>query len=75
MSLWPRRPRWLARLAEGPTKALALTRRAVDVGEHNTFDEQFRHELAVQIETLASHDATEGVRAFVDKRKARFRGN
>jgi len=63
-----------ARLASGPTLALALTRRSVDQAENHTFDEQFRYEAALQIEALGTDDAKEAVAAFVEKRKARFTG-
>lgn len=62
------------RLADGPTRALAATRRLLDVSEHATFEEQFRHELEAQAELRTSADALEGRNAFVEKRKARFTG-
>lgn len=62
------------RLAQGPTRALAETRRMVDEGEHNDFTTQFRRELEVQQELRLTADAREGVAAFVEKRQAVFRG-
>lgn len=63
-----------ARLAEGPTATLVATRRAVDQGFDSDFASQFRRELEIQREVRSSHDAVEGVAAFVEKRKARFLG-
>jgi len=62
------------RLAEGPTATLVATRRAVDQGFDSDFAGQFRRELEIQREVRGSHDAVEGVAAFVEKRKARFLG-
>lgn len=67
--------RSLARkLAEGPTRTLAATRRLVDEGVGNAFEAQFRRELEVQQVIRQSADAKEGVAAFVERRKARFTG-
>lgn len=63
-----------AQLASGPTYALHMTRRLVDEGEVNTFDQQFRRELESNSELLDMPDGIEGVQAFNDKRKAVFRG-
>ncbi len=63
-----------AKLAEGPTATLVATRRAVDQGFDSDFAAQFRRELEIQRDVRSSHDAIEGVAAFVEKRKARFLG-
>lgn len=65
---------YASRLAAGPTLALSLTRRLVDQGMAHSFEEQFRYEAAVQMEALASDDATEAISAFNEKRQANFRG-
>lgn len=62
------------RLAEGPTMALAATRRLVDEGMNNSFEAQFRRELEVQQQMFQTADAKEGIAAFVERRKARFVG-
>jgi 2-(1,2-epoxy-1,2-dihydrophenyl)acetyl-CoA isomerase len=63
-----------AKLAEGPTATLVATRRAVDQSFDSDFAGQFRRELEIQREVRSTHDAVEGVAAFVEKRKARFLG-
>ncbi len=71
-----KRARELAeRLADGPTTALAATRKMVDEGEHHDFRTQFRRELEVQALMRNTHDSQEGVTAFLEKRPARFRGD
>lgn len=62
------------RLATGPTYALHMTRRMVDEGEANSFEQQFRRELETNSELRDTHDSQEGVQAFNDKRQAVFRG-
>lgn len=62
------------RLAEGPTRALVATRRLLEDSDRSTYTDQFRRELEVQAEILASADALEGRAAFVEKRPARFSG-
>ena len=62
------------RLAKGPTKTLAATRRLVDEALANSFKTQFRRELEVQSDIRQTHDAGEGVAAFIEKRAAEFRG-
>lgn len=61
-----------SKLADGPTEALIATRHLVDSAENNSFEAQFREELAVQNRMRASADAAEGVRAFLEKRPATF---
>jgi len=63
-----------ARLASGPTVALALTKRALDAAEANDFDHQLDLERDLQEEAGISPDHGEGVRAFLDKRAAVFTG-
>ena len=62
-----------ARLADGPTRALALVGQAIDLGMINTLDAQLDHERDINAELNASPDFEEGVAAFRMKRSPRFR--
>jgi 2-(1,2-epoxy-1,2-dihydrophenyl)acetyl-CoA isomerase len=61
-------------LAEGPTVALALTRRLYWESPANGYEDQLDLESRLQREAGASDDFGEGVRAFLEKRPARFTG-
>jgi 2-(1,2-epoxy-1,2-dihydrophenyl)acetyl-CoA isomerase len=61
-------------LAEGPTVALALTRRLYWESPANGYEDQLDLESRLQREAGASEDFGEGVRAFLEKRPARFTG-
>jgi len=64
-----------AELAARPTRALALTKRLLDQSAANSFAEQLAAEQAAQLEIGEdSPDFREGVRAFIEKRAARFVG-
>lgn len=63
-----------ARLAAGATQALVATRGLIDEGDDRDFEGQFRRELEVQQTMRASHDAREGVAAFIERRRPVFRG-
>lgn len=62
-------------LAAGPTKGLALTRAAIDAGPGNDLAAQLKLEAASQREAGATDDYREGVFAFLEKRKADFKGH
>ena len=62
------------RLAAGSTHALGLMKRALAASPTNTLDAQLDLERDLQREAGASDDYMEGVRAFLDKRPANFRG-
>jgi cyclohexa-1,5-dienecarbonyl-CoA hydratase len=60
----------LAKLRELSGTALEFTRRALDVGRGRTVDELLRQlENIYLLELMRSEDASEGVRAFMEKRK------
>jgi 2-(1,2-epoxy-1,2-dihydrophenyl)acetyl-CoA isomerase len=62
------------RLAEGPTLAYALTKRAMRRSATSTFPEALDYEGHLQEIAGRSADYSEGVAAFVEKRPARFSG-
>lgn len=63
-----------AKLAKGPTSAYAATKRALDAAVTSTFDAQLDRERDVQRAMGREHDFNEGVRAFLEKRPAKFTG-
>lgn len=62
------------RLAAQPTRALALTKHALQMGETQDLDTQLDLEDRLQQEAAATYDHREGVEAFLAKRKPLFRG-
>jgi 2-(1,2-epoxy-1,2-dihydrophenyl)acetyl-CoA isomerase len=63
-----------ARLAQGPTVGLALMKRALDAAGSNTLDQQLDLERDLQGEAARTPDYAEGVRAFLERRPAKFTG-
>ena len=63
-----------ADLATQPTRGLGLIKRALNASLENTLDEQLDVEAELQREAGGTADYLEGVRAFQEKRKARFVG-
>lgn len=61
-------------IAFGPPLAIRDIKRAVYESENNELRMQIRLETEHQIRAFLSSDATEGMKAFKEKRHARFRG-
>ena len=62
------------RLAEGPTLAFRLMKRALRESGTNSLEEQLALEAELQGEAGRSRDFMEGVMAFLEKRAPRFEG-
>ncbi|MEU9363373.1 enoyl-CoA hydratase-related protein [Streptomyces avermitilis] len=65
---------WSARLAAGPTRALALTKQLVNASLGTDRGTAFAAEAAAQEINMTTADATEGVTSFVERRSPRFEG-
>ncbi len=61
-------------LAEMPTKAFGLTKRAINQSYSNSLKEQLQLEETLQTEAGNTDDFQEGVQAFLEKRKVKFKG-
>ena len=62
------------KLSKMPTKALGLTKRALNQSYSNTLDLQLALEDQLQSNAALTYDYKEGVRAFLEKRKPEFKG-
>jgi len=60
--------------ALAPTQGLALIKRALNASATNTLDAQLDLEQDFQRAASLTPDYAEGVRAFMEKRKANFSG-
>jgi 2-(1,2-epoxy-1,2-dihydrophenyl)acetyl-CoA isomerase len=60
--------------ATAPTQSIALIKRALNASAGNTLDAQLDLERDLQREASLTPDYAEGVRAFMEKRKASFTG-
>jgi 2-(1,2-epoxy-1,2-dihydrophenyl)acetyl-CoA isomerase len=61
-------------LASGPTVALGLIRKLYWDSNENTYEQQLNLERQMQHKASNSADFQEGVRAFLEKRPAKFKG-
>ncbi|MFJ9410428.1 enoyl-CoA hydratase/isomerase family protein [Streptomyces sp. NPDC101393] len=65
---------WAERLAAGPTRALALTKRLVNASLDGGRAAAFDAEATAQEINMTTADAQEGVASFVERRTPRYRG-
>jgi 2-(1,2-epoxy-1,2-dihydrophenyl)acetyl-CoA isomerase len=61
-------------LAEMPTKGLGLTKKLLNQSMSNPLNLQLEYEADMQVHAASTHDYNEGVNAFLEKRKAVFKG-
>ena len=62
-------------LARGPSVAIDLARRFIHKSLNSTLDEMIDYEAVAATISARTKDAEEGTSAFVEKRKAEFKGN
>src|SRR5262249_28119319 len=62
------------RFAAGPTRAYGLIKQALYASPTNTLEQQLALEAKLQREAGRTADFQEGVKAFLEKRPARFTG-
>ncbi|WP_418957621.1 enoyl-CoA hydratase/isomerase family protein [Streptomyces tritici] len=65
---------WAERLAQGPTRALALTKQLVNASLDTDRATAFAAEATAQELNMTTHDAHEGVAGFVERRTPEYRG-
>ncbi|RFU86392.1 hypothetical protein DY218_12570 [Streptomyces triticagri] len=65
---------WAERLAQGPTRAIALTKELVNASLDTDRSTAFAAEAAAQEINMTTADAQEGVASFVERRAAVYRG-
>ena len=61
-------------LSQMPTHGLALTKKALNASMQNNLENQLKLESRYQIEAAQTEDYSEGVTAFMEKRKPEFKG-
>ncbi|MET7522300.1 enoyl-CoA hydratase-related protein [Streptomyces sp900116325] len=65
---------WSLRLADGPTRALALTKQLVNASLDADRATSFAAEAMAQEINMTTQDASEGVASFVERRTPKYRG-
>lgn len=65
---------WARQLAEGPPVAMGLAKRGIYRNIHTDLAAALEYETFAQQIVWNSEDATEGIRAFVEKRPPQFKG-
>ncbi|MFF0423212.1 enoyl-CoA hydratase/isomerase family protein [Streptomyces sp. NPDC004520] len=65
---------WAERLAQGPTRALTLTKQLVNASLDVDRSVAFASEATAQEINMTTRDAQEGVASFVERREARYEG-
>jgi 2-(1,2-epoxy-1,2-dihydrophenyl)acetyl-CoA isomerase len=63
-----------AKISEMPTKALVLTKIALNNSLTNSLNQQLELEKELQVKAANSYDFKEGVSSFLEKRKPEFKG-
>ena len=61
-------------LSEMPTKAIGLTKKLLNQSMYNPMNMQLEYEADMQVHATTTYDYKEGVSAFLEKRKANFKG-
>ena len=62
------------KLAQMPTKGLAFTKKLLNSSFSNNLEQQLNLEKKYQIMAAETEDFSEGVNAFLEKRKPNFKG-